>query len=147
MLLNQELSYWTFCKFIKIPLLLTHFKWDNGIYYIWLFYEMHALVPLTISITHTNNLLQVLLSKHKHKIGIFWYQYKKINQNIDLNVYNCIILTLNGIFNFMFNYLEKYSCSKPFERFTPSHRYPGIIWNRFGGGGGPLYTGLPKKIS
>ena len=35
--------------------------------------------------------------------------------------------------------------SKPFERFTPSHRYPGLMLNLFGGGSGPLYTGFSVK--
>lgn len=35
--------------------------------------------------------------------------------------------------------------SKPFERSTPSQRYPGLMLNLFGGGSRPLYTGFSEK--
>lgn len=41
--------------------------------------------------------------------------------------------------------MENRLFSKPFERFTPSQRYPGLMLNLFGGGSGPLYTGFSVK--
>ena len=35
--------------------------------------------------------------------------------------------------------------SKPFDRSTPSQRYPGRMLNLLGGGSGPLYTGFSVK--
>ena len=35
--------------------------------------------------------------------------------------------------------------SKPVDRSTPSHRYPGMIPKRFGAGGGPLYLGYSEN--
>ena len=35
--------------------------------------------------------------------------------------------------------------SKPFDRSTPSQRYPGRMLNLLGGGSGPLYTGFSEK--
>lgn len=38
----------------------------------------------------------------------------------------------------VFAYIDR---SNPLDLSTPSHLYPAIIPNRFGGGGGPLYFG------
>lgn len=69
-------------------------------------------------------------------------------------------MEMNRVSHHMSSVLHLYACvcvaillasianrflSKPFDRSTPSQRYPGRMLNLLGGGSGPLYTGFSEK--
>ena len=56
-----------------------------------------------------------------------------------LHLYACVCVAI------LFASIENLFLSKPFDRSTPSQRYPGLMLNLLGGGSGPLYTGFSEK--
>ena len=56
-----------------------------------------------------------------------------------LHLYACVCVAI------LFASIENRFLSKPFDRSTPSQRYPGRMLNLLGGGSGPLYTGFSEK--
>ena len=66
---------------------------------------------------------------------IFWTGY--ISSVLHLNA--------SSAWAFFLFFVSKRRFSKPVDRSTPSHRYPGRMPKRLGGGSGPLYTGYSAK--
>lgn len=79
---------------------------------------------------------------------------------VGLFLQSLLLVEMNRVSHHMSSVLHLYACvcvaillasianrflSKPFDRSTPSQRYPGRMLNLLGGGSGPLYTGFSEK--
>ena len=123
-------------------------QWSNEkIYCTSLYISLYVPVTMWTTVSRISEFFCVRYSDDAHDDPVWAIMAMIWILTLLLKVYISSVLHLNAssAWAFFLFFVSKRRFSKPVDRSTPSHRYPGRMPKRLGGGSGPLYTGYSAK--